>query len=504
MIRIHTKDSVLVTPKPAGSLTIHLCQGHPVCRWPFRSKVSATNLKPITVGLKHHSRRYWRQPPLRFLLAWVREMAVVGLLVGTMACGFSNRLPPTFDACKDLDQIEPAQANTPSPSVAFEYIGSIKVMHGLTRATAPNGKGFSRVQQSIEIPPYTNQATVFLNGWEAAYNGSDQNLDYVATILGRIRVIPGTQGVPGKITWDATGYLGDNDGAEAFTWTYHYTIVAWNDTFVHAMVDHNDGEHFCKNKEADGDDNFFIAENGDSNPDHGVVATTALASFPSFLKNGGFATGRQVAVLPRGFAFFWMQGDHQLLQLAYNLEGVAPFVRPQPYRKADSTINPLGSSAAAQAGGEFVSWKSSTIMKDDSRRRDHKFVEFVSGMGGSDVEIIQPELAVLPREDRGGASSGASLKSEEVVINNLPYFCAVPMLTGWDIGYARDDQKIKELGIFLENVSYERPTSSSVGTLRYKVSSIVKDDDTVPDNYFRHKVTILGLKPTGVVVRPQG
>lgn len=421
----------------------------------------------------------------------------------------SSSMPPSnfnitlhnFDPCEDLDQIEPAQAITPIPSVVFEQIGSIKVLHGVTRATAANGKTFLRVLQSVELPTYTNQATVFLNGWEAAYNGSNQNLLWVSAVIGRIQVIAGTQGTPGKITWNATGLLRDNDSAEAFTWTYHYTIIAWNDVFVHAMVDQNDSEHFCESKEPNGDDNFFMGGNFGDN----IEATTALSSFSSFLKNGGFSGGRQVAVLPRGFAFFWNQSpDHKILQLAYNLESVAPFVRPQPYHKANSTINPLGNSAAAQAGGEFVSWKTSVIMKDNSRRHDYKFVEFVSGMGGQDVEIIQPEFTILPREDIGGASSGANLKSAEVVINNLPYLCAVPILTGWDIGYARDNQKVKELGIFLENVKYEHPTTSSVGTLRYKVSSIVKDNDFVPDNYFRHKVTILGLKPTGVVVPPAG
>ncbi|MGH7515924.1 MAG: hypothetical protein ACREOC_00435 [Gemmatimonadales bacterium] len=34
------------------------------------------------------------------------------------------------------------------------------------------------------------------------------------------------------------------------------------------------------------------------------------------------------------------------------------------------------------------------------------------------------------------------------------------------------------------------------GTLRYKVSSILRDKNTWPDNYFRHKVTVLCLRPT--------
>lgn len=429
---------------------------------------------------------------------WLRGIKLAGVLAAMAAlssCGFSIRLS-WFNACRDIDQIMPTQANTPSPSVVFEQIGSIKVMEGVTRATRlPNS--FLRVEQSVDLPAYANQATVFLNGWQVAYDGSDHHLYDVATILGRIKVVPGQ-----KISWTATGDLADYDGDETFTWTYRYTIIAWNDAVVRAMVDHNDAEHHCKSGEADGDDNFFQGENTDSN------ATTALSSFPSFLRNGGFAGGRQVAVLPRGFAFSWSGAgggdDHHLLQLAYNLESAAPFVRQQYYLKALSAVKPLADSAPEKANGEFVSWKTSVIMKDDSRRRDYSLVEFVSGMGGPDVEIIQPEFSILPKEDVDGGFGGGGLKSADVVIENLPYVVAVPMLTGWDIGYTVEDQHVKELGIWVDRIKYERPPGSPTGTLRYRVLSIVKDNDDFPDNYFLQKVTILGLKPTGVVVRPEG
>lgn len=437
----------------------------------------------------------------------MRPIALGGLLALALAlssCDFSVRIPPNFEPCKDLDQIALAPAITPAPSLVFEEIGSIKVMHGVARATrAASGRGFLRVEQSIELPAYANQATVFLNGWKAAYNNSDHHLADVATLLGRIRV------APGKITWNAFGWLSDYAG-KPFTWDYHYTIIAWNDVNVRAMVDHNDGERFCKDGKANGDDNFFTGKN-DSNPTEGVVSTTALSSFPSFLKNAGFASGRQVAVLPRGFGFSWSNTDHHLFQLAYNLESVAPFLRDQPYYKAETQIKPLPDGSAEKANGEFVSWKTSVIMKDNSLRHYYYFTEFVSGMSGPDVEIIQPEFTILPREDvnaniTGGGPKGG-LKSADVVIENLPYTCAVPMLTGWEIGYeppGEGDQHVKELGIFLENVSYERPSGSSVGTLRYRISSIVVDNDAFPENYFRHKMTILGLKPVGVSMRPEG
>lgn len=67
------------------------------------------------------------------------------------------------------------------------------------------------------------------------------------------------------------------------------------------------------------------------------------------------------------------------------------------------------------------------------------------------------------------------------------------MLTGWDIGYSVSDQHVRELGIWIDDLRYDRPPGAVTGTLRCKVYSIVKDDDTFPDNYYRHKVTVLGL-----------
>ena len=256
-------------------------------------------------------------------------------------------------------------------------------------------------------------------------------------------------------------------------------------------------------------DNFFKGENNGA-PD---ATTTALSSFPSFLRNPGFATGRQVAVLPRGFVFAGPEDgggdDHHLLQLAYNLESVAPFVRNQNYHKADKILNPLAGDAAAVVNGEFVSWKTSVIMKDNSLRDDYSFAEFVTAIGGPDVEILQPEFAVLPREDVDANIVGggllAGLKTANVVVPNLPYTYAVPILTGWDMGYTppgEGDQHIKEFGVFIDQIKYERPADSATGTLSYTVSSIVKDTDSFPENYFRHKVTILGLKP--IVVQSPG
>jgi len=68
------------------------------------------------------------------------------------------------------------------------------------------------------------------------------------------------------------------------------------------------------------------------------------------------------------------------------------------------------------------------------------------------------------------------------------------------VGYTVSDQHVKEIGIWIDEIHYREPNDPP-GRLRYKISSVLHDDDTFPDNYFRHKITILGLGPKDGVVQ---
>ena len=189
-------------------------------------------------------------------------------------------------------------------------------------------------------------------------------------------------------------------------------------------------------------------------------------------------------------------GDHHLLQLAYNLDSTEPFIQDQFYHKAARTVKPLPGPPNGRVGSGFVSWNSHAIMKDNRGRRDYFFTELVSEMGGSDVSVIEPPFCILPVEDGDigtGAIGDAGVIIEEKVINNIPYAYAIPMLTGWDIGYAVGDQHVKEIGVSLDEFQWQLNDPQRV--LRYKVSSVVRDRDDSPANFFRHRVTILGLRP---------
>jgi len=409
--------------------------------------------------------------------------SIIILLVVAVLQGCFN---PTYnydylELCAEVEDMDYAGVFGNEPEVVFEDEGTIKVMHGYGRASHYGGN-IVRVEQGAELPGYANQATVFLNGWELEYAGDDdQPIAALATAITRIRI------ARGRITWDAIGYLGDEDRDKAYDWSYRYTIVAWNDTQLHATVDHNDAQNYCETGEADGSDNFFQAYNS--------RMSTALSCYPTFLSNPAWLTGETVAVLPRGFGIGYGDPDHRLLQVGYHLDSVEAFVQSHGYYKARyDDFNPLNAPPDGRAGRGFVSWNSYSILKDEDLIRGGAFAEVVSGLGGPDVGLIQPAFSIQPQPSRGGlATEAAILESRDVVIDNIPYAYAIPMLTGWDLHFVYDSH-VKQVGIWLDDLSYDLPAGATGGTLRYRVSSVLRDDDGFPSSTHRHNVAILGFR----------
>jgi len=183
--------------------------------------------------------------------------------------------------------------------------------------------------------------------------------------------------------------------------------------------------------------------------------------------------------------------DHQILQAAYNLDHGEIFMeKGEKYQKGlgDTT---RGDNSIVDQG--YVSWKTYAIFKDNAGRRGYRFGEIVSGLGGSEVEVVQPPFAILPIEDDSGILSGCGVISNPVVttdhqIDTVPYKYAIPMLTGWDLRHLCEDEKIQEIGAWIGDWSYD---PNNPGTLRYKFSSALLGDGF----YSRHKVTVLGLRP---------
>jgi hypothetical protein len=192
--------------------------------------------------------------------------------------------------------------------------------------------------------------------------------------------------------------------------------------------------------------------------------------------------------------------------MGYNLDHSEVFAdNNKKYSKQNVTMNAPVSSGASPVDSGFVSWGTNTIFKDNDTRRDYTFGEMVSGMGGKDVGVVQPPFSILPSESSWFSSLFCSttdsppVRTEEFVIENIPFEFAIPMLTGWNLEYLCSDQHVKEIGIGVDNWRYEPPVGGTGGRLHYTLSSVLRDDDNNPDYVHGHKITILGLRRAGGV-----
>ena len=269
--------------------------------------------------------------------------------------------------------------------------------------------------------------------------------------------------------------LRDNDANEAYEWSYYYTVIAWNDAALNVLVNHDDADNFCKALTG-GSDNFYFAEN--------IGTDTALSSFSSFLQNPDFPPRGTVAILPRGFGFAWTD-DNNLLQLAYNLDHSENFVEyGKKYKKAFEDVPAPLPTPISSADSRFVSWNTYSIIKDNAGRRDYIFGEMVSALGGNDVGVLQPPFSVLPSHGTCPLGSSNDVKTEDLVIENVPFEYAIPMLTGWELGYAcSGDRHVKEIGIWIDGWSMIktlplRQERYATGCLQSRVTRRVALDNT--------------------------
>ena len=404
----------------------------------------------------------------------------------TANCSFSIT-PANF--CNLIDEAPVAELTSSDRNMVFEDPGTIIAYHGFGCAeSAKSGKeDIIKVEQSLDIPRYA-KATVFLNGWKSSYlSDGDHKVAGLATLIRNIKIDGGT------LKWQAGGVLSDDNFDDAYNWCYYYTVVAWNPSNINLTVDDKDGS--CDSNHPSEVKFFFAGNKG---------TTTALSSFPTILQNPDFASSKTVAILPRGFGFKWdydvgNYDDNKLLQIGYNLDHSEIFnEKGKHYLKGFGTTTSGEDFSLVDSG--YVSWETYAIFKDEDTRREYEFGEIVSGLGGDDLGVIQPPFSILPIAEYDAifstcVSGPGPLKTEEFEIDNIPYAYAVPMLTGWELGYDCDDNNVKEIGIWIDKWSYQKDPGASAGKLRYTLSSILRDKNGKPYFSSRHKVTVLGLKP---------
>lgn len=420
----------------------------------------------------------------------LQGLAILFIYYVTAYCAFSVEPPPSSfcDRIEEAPFAELTSSSDPNGEKVFEDPGIIVVYHGFgcAKSDKPGREDFLKVAQSRDVVRY-GQAAVFLNGWQTKVLKSDQNVAGLATLIRNIRLEEGT------LKWEAAGVFADENFEHAYDWCYQYTVIAWNPARIDLLVDQKDGS--CDSHDP-AEVNFFFDVNKDT--------TTALTAFPTIIQNPAFIGKKTVAIAPRGFGFMWgndnTPGDHNLLQIGYNMEHAEIFnEKGKSYHKGYKGTSTSGENFSFVDNG-YVSWEAHAIFKDNDARRGYQFGEMASALAGNDLGVVQPPFSILPIEDEGGIFSGCatvagSIRTEEFEIDNIPFEYAVPMLTGWELGYFCSDNNVTEIGVWIDKWHYEKSPGAATGKLFYTLSSVLLDKDGNPDFESRHKVTVIGLKP---------
>lgn len=335
----------------------------------------------------------------------------------------------------------------------------------------------------LDIPTDFAEAdgTVILNGWRLAYEGEDHHINEVDAHLTDISIADNV------LSWRAQGMLDDNDH-NTFEYCYQYLAMVWDRADIHAI--------------ADTEVNASRFDGGNTTALKSLLGaavspwTEPYTAFPgkTLLPQQG-----NVAVLPNGFSTLFF--DHHLLQLAYHKGAGVQYLQGGLNHVGDVQGIPGFGTGVDTSDPGLVTWVSQAIIKDNESRRRYSFYEYTSLLAGHDVRIIEPPFTILPSEDQTGGHSciGAleEVKTRDVEVSDLPFDYALPVLSGWDIAYGCDDQEVLKLGVWVHDIHYEKGQGPNTGTLRYKVSSRLRDDDMLPDHVARYKVSVLGFDAGG-------
>ncbi len=366
----------------------------------------------------------------------------------------------------------------------LEEPGKIIVIHG-SRCGKSNKDGRENslcFEDEVELPSYVTDATVFLNGWDLQYLKGDRPVAGLGAVIG---YPDGDIHIEGnKLKWKAVVVISDDNFDDGYRGCYLYTVIGWNRGAIDAVVEH------------DYEGNTNLAYSNDE--------PTALVSIPSYIQNRVFA-GKKVAYLPRGFYFKWGDCDdhphHHLLHIAYNMHHSEGFIAPGKfYQKLPEPSLPSPSDhnyVNVDEKSAFVSWETSGLFRDNAAKRDYMFGEVFSALGGNYLGIVQPAITVRPLNV---GPVGAGVMRQDVVIENVPFGYAVPVLTDWHLSYPGNNEHVTRVGVWLDEISYARPSGGSFGTLSYSVFYVLRDENDKPDENFDHKVTVLGFQ--GVAPRP--
>ena len=299
-----------------------------------------------------------------------------------------------------------------------------------------------RILGSQTFKDAKDHGMVLLNGWRVKYLHSDHDVRALGVAIHNVRP------VGAQLHWEATIALADVNADDAIEGCYYYTAVMWNTDGpkgINAYVVQGDQQH----------DMTFIHPEGER---------AGLRTL-----SGEFHADQPKAVVPRGYGFILSKAaDINVLQLGFDLDTNLWTTR------------------------DTISWDSSLIFKDNSTR-SFQGTAIVSVLGNPGVEMVRSSLPLTPRRATPCPGTPApTLRSEWKSVRALPYDRVVPVLVGYDIGDACNDNNLQEAGAWIARWNYVK--TGATGTLHYQVESVFRDKDDRPGSHTPgYKVNILGF-----------
>ncbi len=325
------------------------------------------------------------------------------------------------------------------------------------------GENAATILQWLELPGYVNQGTVVLNGWDLRYLQGDRKVNSVRADITHSKLVKNANSV--FLVFEVEGKLEDQGRKDAFEFCVFYSGFGYDSAWLDAAVESD--------------------YNGIESASTQLQKQGAVTTLENLGNKGMLKTHDGVAILPRGFDFRFENAfecewrlmpcklndrvDHPLLQMAYNLS------------QTSTSPNLDGSP----------SWVTQTLFKANDVHTQHIKTR-AALIRGRSVKLRADFLPLNPRSNEAGFCrkiTDGVVRTQKYRITDLPYDYAIPMLTGWDLAFECEQQNVQRAGIWIHDIRFD-PVS---GSMEYKVSSILRDQDGIPSFHTAHRVSILGF-----------
>ena len=353
---------------------------------------------------------------------------------------------------------------------AFEDEGKFILIEGNKCIQQDRGEEAATLLAWIEMPSYVDKGTVVLNGWDLRYLHKHHELNSISADITHSKLIKNADST--LLIFEAKGKLHDQHRSDPYEFCVFYSVFGYHSAWIDATIEND----------YNGTDAALL-----QTKNQGAVATLENRGNKGLLKGND-----EIAIIPRGFDFQFDEifecelrflpckwadrADYRLLQIAYNLS--------------------QNSTSLSQDGSPH--WVMQTIFKDNNVRA-YRIKTRTALIRGTSVKLRADFLAMNARSRKASPcrkSGGGIIRTQNFHINDLPYDYAIPILTGWDLSFECEHHRVQRAGIWIHDIHFD-PISSR---LEYKVSSILRDQDSIPNFNAAHRITVFGLnksQPSG-------